>query len=81
MTNLTELETRTMNAISEMSPQELNEFSDCVVEDLVEITRETTKTLRGVLLSLVKKGLIYIDDEGEDSIYMTAAGYMIVGRN
>lgn len=45
-------------------------FSDVDVNDLAAMTKISTKTIRGVLSSLVKKGIVSVNDNG--------AGYQII---
>ena len=67
--NLTELEQKTMDAYVSMLDAEPG-FSNVDVNDLTLVTGVSTKTLRGVLSSLIKKGIIRINDNG--------AGYQII---
>ena len=59
--NLTELESRTLQGLIPELYAEPH-FSDVDVNDLSRITKIPTRSLRGVLSSLIKKGYIYIDD-------------------
>ena len=67
--NLTEMETATMESLISFLYAEPG-FSDVDAKDLSKDTGIPVNSIRGVLSSLTKKGLIQIDDPG--------AGYQIV---
>jgi hypothetical protein len=59
---MTNLETKTLGAIyDQLLP---SDFSQCNFNDVAERTGETVKVLRGVVTSLVKKGLAKVLDTG-----------------
>jgi len=67
--NLTEMETATMESLISLLYAEPG-FSDVDAKDLSKDTGIPMNSIRGVLSSLTKKGLIAIDDPG--------AGFQIV---
>ena len=79
--NLTELESKTLNAFIRGLYAEPG-FSDVDVNDLSSILEIPTKVLRGVLGSLVKKGIIFIDENscGFDIIYMKEKYWYLVNE-
>jgi|DEB0MinimDraft_4_1074332.scaffolds.fasta_scaffold282725_2 hypothetical protein len=59
---MTNLESKTLGAIyDQLLP---SDFSQCNFNDVAERTGETVKVLRGVVTSLVKKGLAKVLDTG-----------------
>ena len=81
--NLTELESLTLNAFIKGLYAEPG-FSDVDVNDLSSVLGIPTKVLRGVLGSLVKKGIIFIDENsggcGYDIIYMSEKYWYLVNE-
>jgi len=81
--NLTELESLTLNAFIRGLYAEPG-FSDVDVNDLSSVLGIPTKVLRGVLGSLVKKGIIFIDENsggcGYDIIYMSEKYWYLVNE-
>jgi hypothetical protein len=79
--NLTELESKTLNAFIRGLYAEPG-FSDVDVNDLSSILEIPTKVLRGVLGSLVKKGIISIEENGGgyDIIYMREKYWYLVNE-
>ena len=81
--NLTELESLTLTAFIRGLYAEPG-FSDVDVNDLSSILEIPTKVLRGVLGSLVKKGIIFIDENsggcGYDIIYMRESYWYLVNE-
>jgi predicted transcriptional regulator len=79
---LTELETKTLTAIANGMYAEPG-FSDIDVNDVSEMTDLPTKTIRGALGSLVKKGIIQVDtnDSGYDIIYLCKPYWYLVNEN
>lgn len=69
--NLTVLETEFLTALIQNLYAE-RYFSDVTVSDMKEYTGHSTKVLRGVASSLIQKGIISIQDNGEgfDIIYL-----------
>lgn len=59
--NLTELETKVLQALIDSLYAEAG-FSDVDANDLTEITDIDKKQIRGVLASLVKKGIVHIEE-------------------
>ena len=76
--NLTVLEKQTLQAIIDGLYAEPG-FSDIDVNDLVRPVGKSSKVLRGVLSSLIKKGYIYIDDPdtGYQLIYLSESKYYL----
>jgi len=70
--NFTELEKQVMEYFIHMLYAEPG-FSDVDATDLAAGTKISTRSIRGVLSSLVKKGIIQIDDND--------AGYQIIYLN
>ena len=66
--NLTVLEKQTLQAIIDGLYAEPG-FSDMDVNDLVRPVGKSSRVLRGVLSSLIKKGYIYIDDSCSSGNY------------
>ena len=59
---MTNLESKTLAAIyDQLVP---SDFEQCNYQDVAERTGETIKVLRGVVTSLVKKGLVKVVDNG-----------------
>ncbi len=79
--NLTELESKTLNAFIRGLYAEPG-FSDVDVNDLSSILEIPTKVLRGVLGSLVKKGIVSIEENGGgyDIIYMREKYWYLVNE-
>lgn len=79
MINLTVSEAEVIKALIDSMYAEYN-FSDVDINDLAQITGTTTKILRGVVSSLVKKGLVekFENDGGYVILYLTdlVAGYV-----
>jgi len=69
---LTEMETNTMTSLISLLYAEAG-YSDVDAKDLAKDTGIPINSMRGVLSSLIKKGLIGIDDPG--------AGFQIVYLN
>lgn len=59
--NLTEMEKQVLTALIDALYAETG-FSDVDARDLSNTTKIPTKSIRGVLSSLSKKGIVYIDD-------------------
>ena len=80
--NLTELETKTLNTYIDCLYAEPG-FSDVDVNDLSEILGISTKVLRGALGSLVKKGIVCIDnnDGNYDIIYLNKPYWHLVNES
>jgi hypothetical protein len=79
--NLTELESKTLTAFIGGLYAEPG-FSDVDVRDLSKELEISTKVLRGVLGSLVKKGIIFVDDNGgSDIIYMNEEYWYLVNES
>jgi predicted transcriptional regulator len=80
--NLTELETKTLNAFIGGLYAEPG-FSDVDVNDLSKELEIPTKVLRGVLGSLVKKGIVSVDENGGgyDIIYMREKYWYLVNED
>ena len=76
--NLTVLEKQTLQAIIDGLYAEPG-FSDIDVNDLVRPVGKSSRVLRGVLSSLIKKGYIYIDDPdaGYQLIYLSESKYYL----
>jgi hypothetical protein len=81
--NLTELESLTLNAFIKGLYAEPG-FSDVDVNDLSSVLGIPTKVLRGVLGSLVKKGIVFIDAAhwvgGYDIIYLSESYWYLVNE-
>ena len=71
----TELEKKVYDAINEYTDADSMECVD--INDLVEITGESAKVLRGVISSLVKKELIEVEEY--DSNFETSYYYWVKG--
>lgn len=71
---LTSLETRVMESLIGGLYAEPG-FSDVDAHDLSKWTNIPTKSIRGVLSSLVKKGIISIDDNGSYELVYLNDGY------
>ena len=59
---VTNLEKQVLQALA-LSMYAEEGFSDAGIEEIEKITQLSSKVIRGVGSSLVKKGLIYIDDQ------------------
>lgn len=70
--NLTELETKTLQSLINGLYAEPG-FSDVDAKDIATATGISTKVIRGALGSLVKKGIVWIEDNG--------CGYEIIHIN
>jgi hypothetical protein len=81
--NLTELESKTLTAFIGGLYAEPG-FSDVDVNDLSSILGISTKVLRGVLGSLVKKGIVFVDENsggcGYDVIHMREKYWYLVSE-
>jgi hypothetical protein len=81
--NLTELESKTLTAFIRGLYAEPG-FSDVDVNDLSSILGISTKVLRGVLGSLVKKGIVFVDENsggcGYDVIHMREKYWYLVSE-
>jgi hypothetical protein len=79
--NLTELESKTLNAFIGGLYAEPG-FSDVDVNDLSSELEISTKVLRGVLGSLVKKGIVSIEENGGgyDIIHMREKYWYLVNE-
>ena len=80
--NLTELESLTLTAFIGGLYAEPG-FSDVDVNDLSSELEISTKVLRGVLGSLVKKGIVSVDENGGgyDIIYMREKYWYLVNED
>jgi DNA-binding MarR family transcriptional regulator len=80
--NLTELETITLSTFIGCLYAEPG-YSDVDVNDISECTNIPTKSIRGALGSLVKKGIIFIDknDSGYDIIYLDKKYWHLVNES
>jgi predicted transcriptional regulator len=80
--NLTELESLTLTAFIGGLYAEPG-FSDVDVNDLSKELEISTKVLRGVLGSLVKKGIVSVDENGGgyDIIYMREKYWYLVNED
>ena len=80
--NLTELESLTLTAFIGGLYAEPG-FSDVDVNDLSKELEIPTKVLRGVLGSLVKKGIVSVDENGGgyDIIYMREKYWYLVNED
>ena len=65
--NLTELETKTLQSLINGLYAEPG-FSDVDAKDIATATGISTKVIRGALGSLVKKGIVWIEDIGDYEI-------------
>lgn len=63
LTNLTEMEKQVLNALINALYAEAG-FSDVDAKDLSKATKIPTKSIRGVLSSLIKKSIIFIEEGG-----------------
>ena len=80
--NLTELETKTLTTFIGGLYAEPG-FSDVDVNDLSSELGISTKVLRGALGSLVKKGVVFVDesDSGYDIIYLNKSYWSLVNES
>ena len=80
--NLTELETKTLTTYVGCLYAEPG-FSDVDVKDLSEVTGISTKSIRGALGSLVKKGVITVNtnDSGYDIIDLNVSYWHLVNES
>jgi predicted transcriptional regulator len=80
--NLTELESTTLSTFVDCLYAEPG-YSDVDVNDISECTNIPTKSIRGALGSLVKKGIIFIDknDSGYDIIYLDKKYWYLVNES
>jgi len=80
--NLTELETKTLTTFVGCLYAEPG-FSDVDVKDLSEVTGISTKSIRGALGSLVKKGVITVNtnDSGYDIIDLNVSYWHLVNES
>jgi DNA-binding MarR family transcriptional regulator len=80
--NLTELETKTLNTFVGCLYAEPG-FSDVDVKDLSEVTGISTKSIRGALGSLVKKGVVTVNpnDSGYDIIDLNVRYWHLVNES
>lgn len=74
LTGLTEMEKQVLTALIGMLYAEAG-FSDVDAKDLSSITKIPMRVIRGVLGSLCKKDIIYIDDNGEYQIIYLMSNY------
>ena len=82
MQKLTELESKAMTAISELTYAEYG-FSDFGVDDVSKKINEPTTRVRGIASSLIQKGLIRVEESpcGKyELIYLQNEGYKFLGR-
>jgi sugar-specific transcriptional regulator TrmB len=72
--NLTELETATLEALINGLYAEPG-FSDVDASDLSHMTNIPTRQLRGVISSLVQKGIVFVENSGTgyDLVYLKKA--------
>jgi DNA-binding MarR family transcriptional regulator len=79
---LTDLEEKTLNTFISCLYAEPG-YSDVDVNDLSEELDISTKSIRGALGSLVKKGIIFIDrnDSNYDIIYLHKPYWHLVNEN
>lgn len=72
--NLTELENQTLTELFKyIDINEYQNFSNAGVEDLSQFTGIEIKKMRGVLASLIKKGIVSIEDfdgDGTELVYL-----------
>ena len=80
--NLTELESKTLTTFVDCLYAEPG-FSDVDVNDISECTGISTKTIRGALGSLVKKGFVTINtnDSGYDIIDLNTKYWYLVNED
>jgi DNA-binding MarR family transcriptional regulator len=80
--NLTELETKTLTTFVGCLYAEPG-FSDVDVKDLSEVTGISTKSIRGALGSLVKKGVVTVNpnDSGYDIIDLNVSYWHLVNES
>jgi hypothetical protein len=80
--NLTELESKTLTAFTDCLYAEPG-FSDVDVNDISECTGISTKSIRGALGSLVKKGVVTINknDSGYDIIDLNINYWSLVNED
>jgi DNA-binding MarR family transcriptional regulator len=80
--NLTELELKTLSTFIDCLYAEPG-FSDVDVNDISESTGISTKTIRGALGSLVKKGFVTINtnDSGYDIIDLNTKYWYLVNES
>jgi hypothetical protein len=80
--NLTELESKTLTTFIGGLYAEPG-FSDVDVNDLSSELGISTKVLRGALGSLVKKGVVFVDesDSGYDIIYLNKSYWSLVNES
>ena len=80
--NLTELESKTLTAFTDCLYAEPG-FSDVDVSDLSEVTGISTKSIRGALGSLVKKGVVTVNpnDGGYDIIDLNVRYWHLVNES
>jgi DNA-binding transcriptional regulator LsrR (DeoR family) len=80
--NLTELETKTLSTYVSCLYAEPG-FSDVDVKDLSEVTGISTKSIRGALGSLVKKGVVTVNtnDSGYDIIDLNVRYWHLVNES
>jgi hypothetical protein len=80
--NLTELESKTLTTFIGGLYAEPG-FSDVDVNDLSSELGISTKVLRGALGSLVKKGVVFVDesDSGYDIIYLNKSYWGLVNES
>ena len=80
--NLTELETKTLTTFVGCLYAEPG-FSDVDVSDLSEVTGFSTKSIRGALGSLVKKGVVTVNpnDSGYDIIDLNVRYWHLVNES
>jgi predicted transcriptional regulator len=74
MTQFTELEQTVLDALIDGLYAEAG-FSDVDANDIARATKLDTRTIRGVLSSLIKKEVISIDDNGEYKIIYLRSAY------
>jgi DNA-binding transcriptional regulator LsrR (DeoR family) len=79
---LTELETKTLSTYVSCLYAEPG-FSDVDVKDLSEVTGISTKSIRGALGSLVKKGVVTVNtnDSGYDIIDLNVRYWHLVNES
>jgi len=80
--NLTELETKTLTTFVGCLYAEPG-FSDVDVKDLSEVTGISSKSIRGALGSLVKKGVVTVNtnDSGYDIIDLNVRYWHLVNES
>ena len=77
ITNLTELETKVLTTLVDSMYAEWG-FSDCGFSELSSELNLSTKVLRGVVGSLVKKELVQVETDDIDIIYLVNAAEGLV---